>query len=220
MLSIAEENYIKAIYVFQEEMGMKSVNTNAIAERVQTSAASVTDMLKKLAIKKLIYHQKYKGVSLSKKGMTEALKLIRKHRIWETFLFEHLNFNWEEIHDLAEELEHINSIELTDRLHDYLNKPKHDPHGDPIPDINGKLPVVKPMSVLKLNVDEVGKVIALENDSLEFQNHLKQLNIHIGSVIKINDILSFDNSRVISSPEGVKNTLSKDVCEQLIVAKV
>ncbi len=220
MLSKAEENYLKAIYVLQEEMGMKAVNTNAIAQRVQTSAASVTDMLKKLAVKKLLYHQKYKGVSLSKKGMEEALKLIRKHRIWETFLYEHLNFNWEEIHDLAEELEHINSVELINRLHAYLDKPKHDPHGDPIPDINGRLPLVQPISLLKLKVDEVGKIIALENDSAEFQNHLKQLKINIGSVIKINDVLSFDNSRVISTPDGYKNTLSKEVCEQLIVAKV
>ena len=220
MLSKAEENYLKAIYIFQEEMGMKAVNTNSIAERVQTSAASVTDMLKKLAFKKLIFHQKYKGVSLSKKGMNEALKLIRKHRIWETFLYEHLNFNWEEIHDLAEELEHIKSVELTVRLHAFLNNPKHDPHGDPIPDMYGKLPRVHPISLLKLKVDEVGKVIALQNESKALLNHLKRLEISIGTVIKITDVLTFDESRVISSPNGNKNTLSKEVCEHLIVAKV
>ena len=220
MLSKSEENYLKAIYVLQEEMGMKAVNTNAIAERTQTSAASVTDMLKKLASKKFIYHQKYKGVSLSKKGMNEALKLIRKHRVWETFLYEHLNFNWEEIHDLAEELEHIHSVELINRLHAYLNKPKHDPHGDPIPDVDGKLPVVKPISFLKLKENEVGKIISLENDSDELRSHLDHLNVGLGTVLKVNEILSFDDSRVVSTPEGQRNTLSKTICEHLVVAKV
>src|SRR5688572_3663166 len=136
MNSHTEENYLKAIFkLLEKEKG--EVSTNAIAEKVNTKAASVTDMLKKLADKKLINYKKYQGVTLTAKGEKIAINIIRKHRLWEVFLVEKLKYKWDEIHDIAEQLEHIQSDSLIDRIDSFLNYPKFDPHGDPIPDLNG-----------------------------------------------------------------------------------
>ena len=137
-LSLTEENYIKAIF----QIGTtpeSNVSTNALADSLQTKPATVSDMIKKLSHKKLIFYEKYKGVTLSASGAKEALKIIRKHRLWEVFLVNHLNFKWDQVHEIAEQLEHIKSSELVNRLDNFLGNPTIDPHGDPIPDANGQV---------------------------------------------------------------------------------
>jgi DtxR family transcriptional regulator, Mn-dependent transcriptional regulator len=132
IFTLSEENYLKAIYHLSKEED-ESVSTNALAERLETTAASVSDMLKKLAKKELIEYKKYQGVNISEKGKRVALQIIRKHRLWEVFLVEKLSFNWDEVHEIAEQLEHIDSPTLVKRLDEFLGYPKFDPHGDPIP---------------------------------------------------------------------------------------
>src|SRR5580693_6558937 len=151
MNTFTEENYLKAIYHLS--LQSESVSTNQIAASLNTKAASVTDMLKKLADKELINYTKYQGVTLTPQGEKIAVSIIRKHRLWEYFLVEKLNFKWDEVHDVAEELEHISSKELADRLDQFMGYPKYDPHGDPIPDSNGKLKTheLKPVSSLSIN---------------------------------------------------------------------
>ena len=137
----SEENYIKGIFHLQQETGL--VNTNSLAAEMQTRPASVTDMLKKLKSKKLLQYEKYKGFKLNEAGKKAALDVVRKHRLWEFFLVEKLKFDWDKVHPIAEELEHISSEELVQRLDNFLGNPSFDPHGDPIPDKNGKIPVIK-----------------------------------------------------------------------------
>src|SRR5437868_332834 len=151
MNTFTEENYLKAIYHLS--LQSESVSTNQIAASLNTKAASVTDMLKKLADKKLINYARYQGVTLTVEGERVALSIIRRHRLWEYFLVEKLSFKWDEVHDVAEELEHISSKELIDRLDDFMGNPKYDPHGDPIPDCNGlfKAHELKAVSTLVLN---------------------------------------------------------------------
>ena len=153
MNSFTEENYLKEIFKLMEQQGT-DVSTNSIAEKLGTKAASVSDMLKKLSDKKLINYQKYQGVSLSPKGKKVALGIIRNHRLWEVFLVEKLNFKWDEVHEMAEELEHINSKEMVQRLDKYLGFPKFDPHGDPIPDGNGKIGTQKSRILSQLNLNK------------------------------------------------------------------
>src|ERR1043166_5061225 len=139
--SASKENYIKAIYHLQQDQS--SVSTNALAQALQTKAASVTDMLKKLKTQKLLQYEKYKGVKLTNEGRRVAIHIIRKHRLWEFFLVHKLGFGWEEVHEIAEELEHITSKKLIDRLEEYLDFPQADPHGDPIPDGQGRMPATR-----------------------------------------------------------------------------
>ena len=145
MLSLAEENYLKAIYHLSED-GTKDVLTNALADSLSTKAASVTDMIKKLSAKSLISYKKYYGVNVTAKGKSQALQVIRKHRLWETFLVQKLDFTWDEVHEIAEQLEHIQSPRLIEKLDEFLDYPTVDPHGDPIPNGKGKI-VIKERKV-------------------------------------------------------------------------
>ena len=138
-MTFSEENYLKTIYHLTI-ISDSEISTNAIAEKMETKASSVTDMLKKLAEKDLVDYKKYQGVSLTEKGKLSAKMIVRKHRLWEVFLVEKLDFSWDEVHDIAEQLEHIKSEKLINKLDDFLGNPTEDPHGDPIPDKNGKLP--------------------------------------------------------------------------------
>src|SRR5690606_31725490 len=139
-LTFTEENYLKAIYSIQESSEAEAASVNEIAERMQTKPATVTDMLRKLSEKDLIHYEKYKKIELSRKGLQQALQIVRKHRLWETFLHDKLHFSWDEVHEVAEQLEHIQSQKLIDRLDQLLDFPRFDPHGDPIPDAKGEMP--------------------------------------------------------------------------------
>ena len=191
-LSESEENYIKSIYNLQEKTG--KVNTNSLAKFLNTSAASITDMLKKLKLKKLLEYKRYYGFSLNEAGKKEALKIIRRHRLWEFFLVTKLGMKWEKVHDVAEELEHVSSIELIEKLNTYLGNPKIDPHGDPIPDAKGNMPVLKQIALKDLPLKQNAAVSSVSNQTPEMMEMLNHYNIGIGSQIKVLKSFGFDGS--------------------------
>jgi DtxR family transcriptional regulator, Mn-dependent transcriptional regulator len=190
--SVSEENYIKGIYHLQQQNG--SVNTNALAGHLQTKAASVTDMLKKLSAKKLLHYQPYKGFTLTEKGNKAALIIVRRHRLWEFFLVEKLGFDWDKVHAIAEELEHVGGDELIERLGNYLGNPLTDPHGDPIPDSQGRMPVIAQVTLCDLPLNKLLAVSAVTNQSPEMLEMLNHYGIAIGSRIKVKKHFAFDGS--------------------------
>ena len=217
MITLAEENYLKAILSISLSKKGR-VSTNAIADEINTSAASVSDMLKKLQEKKLIKYQKYKGLELSKKGYNLAISIIRKHRLWETFLVNKLAFNWSEVHDIAEQLEHIKSTELINKLDAYLNYPKFDPHGEPIPTQTGKIPTSDTTVLNKLKIGSKGTVMGVTIDEKPFLDYLTKLNISIGTKIKLLEKIGFDQSLNIKI-ENQTFHISKNVAEHLLIKK-
>jgi DtxR family transcriptional regulator, Mn-dependent transcriptional regulator len=195
-MTFSEENYLKAIYhlsTFNEA----EVSTNAIAEMMDTKASSVTDMLKKLAEKELVYYKKYQGASLTEKGRLMAKMIVRKHRLWEVFLVEKLDFTWDEVHDVAEQLEHIRSEKLIDKLDDFLGHPTEDPHGDPIPDGNGKMIKVDKLLLSEAKENQEVICVGVKDTSAEFLQYLDRQGIALGSKIKIVAIEPFDLSVII-----------------------
>ena len=215
MITSAEENYLKAILSISLKEDSK-VSTNSISRDIGTSAASVSDMLKKLQDKKLIKYKKYKGVELSKKGEIKAINILRKHRLWETFLVNNLGFNWGEVHDVAEQLEHIKSSELIDRLDSYLSFPKYDPHGEPIPNKEGKIPSRNTIPLNELKVGIKGNVMGVTLDDKTFLNYLTQLNISIGTEIELIEKIIFDKSLSIKI-ENNNNHITNDVARHLLI---
>jgi len=215
MNTFTEENYLKAIYHLS--LLSESVSTNQIAASLSTKAASVTDMLKKLAEKELINYTKYQGVTLTPSGKKIAISIIRKHRLWEYFLVEKLNFKWDEVHDVAEELEHISSQELIDRLDDFMGNPKYDPHGDPIPDCNGlfKAYELKPVSTLTSN--ESGIVSGVRDHSSSFLQYLERMQLTIGQKIKVAEINDYDHS-VTLQLEDKRIHVSREVANNLLIS--
>ena len=193
MISQAEENYLKAIFKISERES-KAANTNAVAAELKSTAASVTDMLRKLAEKGLIFYEKYRGVTLTTEGVRQATQLIRKHRIWEVFLCERLGYAWDECHDLAEQLEHIQSNDLIDRLDEFLGKPKFDPHGDPIPDQDGNITERQQRLLSALSVGEIGIVVGVDEHSPAFLQHLNRIGVVLGVKIEVLEIFDFDGS--------------------------
>jgi DtxR family Mn-dependent transcriptional regulator len=203
-LSASEENYIKSIYNLQK--ATEKVNTNSLAAFLDTSAASITDMLKKLKIKKLLEYKKYYGFRLNAAGNKEALKIIRRHRLWEFFLVEKLGMEWEKVHAIAEELEHVSSVELITRLDHYLGNPKIDPHGDPIPDEKGVMPVLKQTALIDLPIKKTATVSSVSNQTPEMMEMLNHYGIKIGSSIKVLKSFVFDGSlhiKIARQPECV-----------------
>jgi DtxR family Mn-dependent transcriptional regulator len=213
--TLAEENYLKSIYHLS--LNAVSVSTNQIAASMNTSAASVTDMLKKLADKQLINYARYQGVSLTPAGEKIAVHIIRKHRLWEYFLVEKLDFKWDEVHEMAEEMEHISSKELVDRLDKFMGYPKYDPHGDPIPDSKGnfKAHELKPVSLVLVN--EVGVISGVRDHSSSFLQYLEKQQLTIGKKIKVLDIIDYDHSMVLQL-ENNKVTISREVANNLLIA--
>ena len=192
-MTFSEENYLKIIYHLSYEENIE-VTTNAIAEAMQTKASSVTDMLKKLHEKGWVTHKKYQGVSLTDEGRRNALLVIRKHRLWEVFLVEKLHFSWDEIHEVAEQLEHIQSDKLVEELDKFLLYPEKDPHGDPIPDREGNMPIMKNELLSLLKKGESGQCVGVKNTSKEFLQYLNKMEISVGKEIAVIDIQPFDNS--------------------------
>lgn len=215
MNSLTEENYLKSIYHLGGD-GNTSVATNDIAEAISTKASSVTDMLKKLADKELINYVKYQGVTLTAKGLETALKVVRKHRLWEVFLVDKLQFKWDEVHEIAEELEHITSELLVDRLEEFLGNPKVDPHGDLIPDKFGKFHKKDLVRISKMNVGERGTVSGVSEHSPSFLQYLEKIGLLLGTKIIIQDILEFDSS-VILSVGNKELSVSRDVAKNILI---
>ena len=215
MITLAEENYLKAILSISLNKDGK-VSTNAIANEIGTSAASVSDMLKKLQEKKFIKYEKYKGVELSESGQNKAINILRKHRLWETFLVNKLGFNWSEVHDVAEQLEHIQSAELIDRLDIFLEHPKFDPHGEPIPTKEGEIPSTNTTPLNELQANTKGKIMGVSLDEKDFLDYLTKLNITIGTEITLLEKISFDKSLSIKIA-NTKQHISNDVAKHLLI---
>ncbi len=212
--SFTEENYLKAIYHLSEE-GKQQVNTNQIASVLNTKAASVTDMLKKLSAKNLIDYARYQGVFLTEEGKVIALKIVRKHRLWELFLVEKLDFGWDEVHDLAEQLEHIQSVELVNRLDKFLGFPENDPHGDPIPNDNGTIKCINLKPVAALNPGEAGTIAGVKEHSPLFLQYLEKLGLVIGK--KVTEVIAYDETVIINTENNQKINISKAAATNILL---
>ena len=214
-MTFSEENYLKTIYHLTTSSDTE-ISTNAIAEMMVTKASSVTDMLKKLAEKGLVNYKKYQGVSLTENGKLAAKMIVRKHRLWEVFLVKKLDFSWDEVHDIAEQLEHIKSEKLINKLDDFLGNPTEDPHGDPIPDAKGKILKIEKLLLSELNENQIGICVGVKDSSAEFLKYLDKNKIALGISIKVNAIEAFDLSLNVKINE-FDFIISKKIAENIFV---
>lgn len=217
MFTHSEENYLKAIY----HLGLLSsegISTNAIAKRLETKASSVTDMIKKLSAKKVLEYKKYQGVTLTDLGKKIAANIIRKHRLWEVFLVEKLKFSWDEVHDVAEQLEHIKSSKLIDELDAFLDFPKQDPHGDPIPDKDGNLHQIKKRLLSSLHPGEAGICVGVKDSSSAFLRFLDKQNIALGKKVEVLSKEIFDDSLTIKI-DAKELSISNKIANNLYIQK-
>jgi DtxR family Mn-dependent transcriptional regulator len=217
MFTLSEENYLKAIYHLESD-SKNGISTNAIAKSLKTKASSVTDMVKKLSEKEVVLYVKYQGVTLTAFGKKTAANIVRKHRLWEVFLVEKLNFSWDEVHEVAEQLEHIKSAKLINQLDALLGFPTHDPHGDPIPDKEGNLKTVEKSLLATLSKNESGICIGVDDSSSEFLQFLDKKGITLGKKITILDKEDFDDSLYIEI-DGEKLSISKKIANNLYIKK-
>jgi DtxR family Mn-dependent transcriptional regulator len=213
--SSSKEDYLKAIYHLQTQDGM--VSTNELAGELQTRAASVTDMLKKLKGQKLLNYEPYKGFRLSSEGKKVAVQIVRKHRLWEYFLVEKLHFEWDEVHEIAEELEHVSSKKLIDRLDEYLGYPKTDPHGDPIPDSTGKLEHAQHIALTDLALHTHAQVSGIGDQSTDMLEMLRHKKIKLGAWIEIRKKFSYDGSLELKIKNASSVTISREVAKNIFV---
>ena len=218
MQTSTTEDYLKAIFKLSGPF-KKGVSTNSIAEEISTKASSVSDMVKKLSEKGLVNYVKYQGSTLTKDGEKIALRVIRKHRLWEVFLVEKLKFGWDEIHEIAEQLEHIKSSKLIDKLDAHLGFPKRDPHGDPIPDKNGIFPTLKKLKLNELKIGEKAILIGVSEDSKDFLSYLDKIGLQLGSKIEIIDYFNFDKSLKVKINDKIDFTFSELAAKNLNISK-
>lgn len=211
----SEENYLKTIF-HHAGIGNQAVTTNDIAATLGTKAASVTEMLKKLAAQRLIRYKKYNGVTLTDSGKQQALLIIRKHRLWEYFLVEKLKFSWDEIHEVAEQLEHIQSEALVERLDSFLENPKFDPHGDPIPDKKGIIKNTDSQKLIDLS-EKKEAIVNLVSDQPELLRHLSKIGITLGSKLKVLEKIPFDNSMLLQINGKSIVQISADIAKNIRV---
>jgi DtxR family Mn-dependent transcriptional regulator len=214
-----EENYLKAIYKHAGPANDRPVNTNTVAGEMQTAPASATDMIKKLSEKGLVDYKPYYGAKLSVLGQRVALHMLRKHRLWEVFLVNHLNFSWDEVHETAEQLEHVRSEKLIAKLDEYLGFPRVDPHGDPIPDAEGNLLPRNVVSLMELRTGERGQLAAVQEQSTDFLQYLDRLRLRLGAQFEVIDRIAFDQTRVlrVGSQEII---VPGSVCLHLLVLRL
>ena len=213
--SVSEENYIKNIYHLQQQT--TTVTTNSLASELNTKPASVTDMLKKLQIKSLIEYKKYRGFKLNAAGNKIAINIIRRHRLWEYFLVNKLGFQWDKVHDIADELEHINHLELINKLDSFLNFPQTDPHGDPIPDANGKILIIKQIPLADMAAKKLVVVSSVSDQSTEMLEMLQHYRIGIGTSIKIIKHFIFDKSVEIKVSQQASCIISGQLAKNIFV---
>lgn len=217
-LSLTEENYLKSIYHLSDG-GEVGVSTNSIAEDIATKPASVSDMIRKLSKKGVVVYQKYKGVQISKQGKKIALEVIRKHRLWEVFLVEKLGFNWDEVHEVAEQLEHIKSPLLIQRLDKFLGFPTMDPHGDPIPNEDGEIKVSPQLPLAEFEIGDEGIVVKVPDVDPSLLRHLDRIKMRLGSKIKLKDRVEFDNSVLIEIDSHNDVYISGEISKNIMLAK-
>ena len=217
-MTFSEENYLKTIYHLTI-ISNSEISTNAIAEKIETKASSVTDMLKKLAEKDLVNYKKYQGVSLTEQGKKAAKMIVRKHRLWEVFLVDKLDFSWDEVHDIAEQLEHIKSEKLINKLDNFLGNPTEDPHGDPIPDANGQIVKIEKQLLSELRENQAGICVGVKDTSSEFLKYLDKQGIALGSRIEIIGRESFDLSlriKVVNKDLTISNKIASNLFVKLM----
>ncbi|ERM81093.1 iron-dependent repressor [Rhodonellum psychrophilum GCM71 = DSM 17998] len=215
-LTYAEENYLKAIYQLSEE-GKKGVSTNDIAAEMKTKPASVSDMLRKLGEKEVIEYRKYYGVHITEEGKKFALRTIRKHHLWEVFLVDKLKFSWDEVNAVADELQHIKSKILIQRLDEYLGFPKFDPHGDPIPDEYGDVRARPRLPLNELSILDTGQIVAVKDNSSAFLKYLDKVGAYIGARIKVLEKVEFDGSIEIMVDNKKTLFMSKEVAANILI---
>lgn len=213
--STSEENYIKAIYRLQRSDS--TVTTNELAQELKTKPASVTDMMKKLKVKKLLHYQPYRGFRLTQEGGKVALGIIRRHRLWEFFLAEKLKFSWDEVHEVAEDLEHVSNKKLIDKLDEYLGFPRVDPHGDPIPDAQGRIEVHRKICLTDLPVQVTATVSNVKDQSSAILELLEHKKIQIGTKLEVKRKFDFDGSLEIRIGRLPALTISKQLAENIFV---
>lgn len=217
MASESVENYLKCIFMLQSESGEEAVSTNAIAERLDTKPSSVTDMLKRLRTLGWVRYKKYKGAQLTPEGERLALAILRRHRLWEVFLVDHLGFGWDEVHHIAEQLEHVDSDELIERLDGFLGHPRFDPHGDPIPDSTGKF-TEEPQRVAldALEPGQSGIVVGVGESSAEFLQYLDSVSLTLGVRLEVVNRFAFDRSVMVQTDAGTRQ-VSHTVARNLLL---
>ena len=215
MATLSEENYLKAIFHLANDDDA-AVSTNAIARKMETKASSATDMIQKLFEKGLIDYQKYKGVKLTENGRLAAVSVIRKHRLWEVFLVDKLRFSWDEVHEVAEQLEHIKSKKLISELDAFLEFPKEDPHGDPIPDHKGNMPYSKKLLLAKVKRSQRCICIGVKDSTRKFLQYLAKYKIALGTEITVLSRESYDESMEVKV-NNIKRSISKEVAHNLYV---
>lgn len=220
MLTLVEENYIKALLhlssVDRSMIEKEGVGTNDLAAYLEVKPSTVNEMLKRLKEKNLVNHEKYKKVTLTELGETLALGIIRKHRLWETFLYNKLEFDWDEVHDVAEQLEHVQSEKLIEKIDKFLDYPKYDPHGDPIPNSKGIMPRRESTRLSMVPLNQCFEVLAESDTSKTFLNYLEDLDIAIGVELKVIDKIVYDGSLKIDK-KGNVITLSKKAADHILV---
>ncbi|QHS55077.1 metal-dependent transcriptional regulator [Mucilaginibacter sp. 14171R-50] len=216
MHTLSEQNYLKCIYRLGQDKG-KKITPTAIAALLGNSPASVVDMIRKLADKHLIVYDKRKGVELTETGHKHAALIVRRHRLWEVFLMEKLGYHWDEIHDIAEELEHINDASLADRLDKFLGFPEYDPHGDPIPQADGKIPKQHATTLVNAPAGCNCRVVGVKDSSAQFLQYLLKLEIKIGTIIRVIERIPFDGSLTICIDEKDQKTVSQKFSESILV---
>ena len=215
--SLTEENYLKAIYHLSKLAGEK-VSVKSISNTLNINPASVIDMLKRLTDKKLIHYDKTAGARLTDKGFKMAINIVRKHRLWEVFLQEKLGYRWDEVHDIAEQLEHIRSADLADRLDKYLGYPEYDPHGDPIPKQNGQEPANRRITLADAEPGKSYSVVGVRDTSPDFLQYVQRLQLGIGVKVKVVEKIGFDGSVILQVSKGEKTTVSHKFSENIMVA--
>ena len=217
MLSQTEENYLKALFHLTSESSTKAeVGTNELAATLTVKPATVNDMLKRLKEKKLVNYEKYGKISLTVSGKKQAIEIIRKHRLWETFLYEKLEFTWDEVHEVAEQLEHIHSPKLIEKLEKFLNYPKVDPHGDTIPNAKGELIFQERKTLSQIAVGKTCRLIAVKNNSASFLQYVMKVGLGLSSKIKVLNRQDFDGTIEIDV-NGKKSIISQKFADNLFV---
>jgi DtxR family Mn-dependent transcriptional regulator len=218
MNSLAEENYLKAMFSLSNTKG--EVNVNELSKHLEIKMPTVTSMMKKLSAKKLVHYESYKPLRLTEKGKKEAALIIRKHRLTEMFLVEKMGFGWEQVHDIAEQIEHIQSPEFFAKMDELLGYPKLDPHGSPIPDKNGKMVWKEYKKLSQCKAGDSLKISAVINTSADFLKFLNSKELSLGLKIKIKFVETFDKTMVVSYGKHSIETLSRTVCDRLVVEKI
>ena len=216
-MTLSEENYLKTIYHLSKDAD-KGISTNSIAATMDTKASSVTDMLKKLADKDLVIYKKYQGVKLTVHGRLSAARIVRKHRLWEVFLVEKLNFSWDEVHEVAEQLEHVKSDKLIQELDSFLDYPKVDPHGDPIPDEKGNITSFQKVILASFKKGDKGVFVGVKNSSSDFLQYLDKLDLSLGNTLEVMSKEPFDSSMIIKNNKSVI-TISSITAQNIYLQK-